>query len=147
MDNPDLGAEVAELEIDAPYARLFAHGDHVYVLHRDMDDYRKLFLTPINLSDPTSPAMKPALELPEIFDYYGNYYGWWMWGYWYYPRMDSVLQVGDTLVLHAARHWAWCNNNPSNDGNNTSNDTNNTKISNLDLDERTPIPPTIQSTL
>ncbi|MFH2009996.1 MAG: beta-propeller domain-containing protein, partial [bacterium] len=111
MGNPDLGAEVAELEIDAPYARLFTNGNHVYVLHRDRESYEKLYLTPIDLSDPAAPVKRAALELPEgVFDYYGYYYGWWMWGYWGYPRMDEVVQVnGSTLVFHAVRSWAWCN--------------------------------------
>ena len=105
LSDPDLGEPVAELAIEAPYARLFSNDDHLFVLYRDVEDY-SVKLQSVDLSDPTNPQLASLLTLPETFDTYGYYYGWWWWGWWWYPRYDSVTQVnGSTLVFHASRCW------------------------------------------
>jgi uncharacterized secreted protein with C-terminal beta-propeller domain len=105
LAQPDLGTPVGQVAIDAPYARLFTQGEHLFVLHRDPSTWG-LKLQSIDLSNAAAPTLRGELELPAIFDYYGYYYGWWWWGYSGYPRMDEVVQVsGSTLVLHAVRSW------------------------------------------
>jgi uncharacterized secreted protein with C-terminal beta-propeller domain len=114
LSDPDLGTAVAELTVEAPYARFFTHDEHVFVVYRDMED-GTVRLQSVDLSDPTTPALAGTLDLPEAFNSYGYYYGWWWWGWywggwgWWYPRYDSVLQVdGDKLLFHASRCWWYC---------------------------------------
>jgi hypothetical protein len=108
LSDPDMGTPVAELTLKAPYARLFNHGDHLFVLYRDPESAR-VKLQSVNLSEPADPQLAGSIELPDVFSYYGYYYGWWWWDYsWYYPRYDEVAQVdGNKLVFHAVRTWSW----------------------------------------
>jgi uncharacterized secreted protein with C-terminal beta-propeller domain len=106
LSDPDLGEPVSELQIEAPYARLFNHDDHLFIVYRDPDT-GTVKLQSVDLSDPAQPQMAGLIDLPEELNTYGYYYGWWWWGYgWWYPRYDSVLQVdGDKLLFHASRCW------------------------------------------
>lgn len=108
LTDPDLGAPLAEIPLDAPYARLFTHGNSVFLLHRDYDQQDELTLTAVDLSDPAAPLVSDTLRL-EGYDWwtYGYYWNWWWWGA-YYPRADEAAQVGSTLVLHQVRNWGWC---------------------------------------
>jgi len=115
LSDPDLGEPVSELEIQAPYARLFTNENHLYVLYRDYEDDYSVKLQSIDLSNPSAPTLAGKLTLPESFETYGYYYGhYWWWGSWWYPRYDSVTQVnGNKLVFHASRcwwHWYGCYN-------------------------------------
>ena len=86
LSDPDLGEPIAELAIEAPYARLFSNDDHLFVLYRDVEDY-SIKLQSVDLSDPSNPQLAGLLTLPETFDTYGYYYGWWWWGSWWYPPL------------------------------------------------------------
>jgi len=117
LAEPDLGQPLAEIVVDAPYARFFTYGDNVYLLHRVLDDpedpaddYRRnwLKLTAIDLSDPAAPLVADEIYL-EGYDwwYYGYYWNWWWWGR-YHPRTDEAVQAGSALVLHQVRHYSYC---------------------------------------
>ncbi len=105
LSNVDLGEPVAELYLPAPYGKLFTSGNHVFVVYRDADTGR-VTLQSIDLNDPRAPRLAGSLVLPEDFDSYGYYYGWWYWGGWYPYAYDSVVKVADSLVFHSAQpYW------------------------------------------
>lgn len=104
----DLGQALAEITVDAPYARMFTRGNNVFLLHRDLDQPDLLRLQAYDLSVPTQPLLADELLLEGYsWSYYGYYWDWWWWG-WYYPRADEVVVAGDAMVLHQVRRWSWC---------------------------------------
>ena len=104
----DLGQPLAEIPVDAPYARMFTKDNNVFLLHRDLDQPEQLKIQAFDLTDPAQPLLADEITLDGYsWWYYGYYWDWWWWG-WYYPRADEVVQAGDALVLHQVRRWSWC---------------------------------------
>lgn len=74
-------------------ARLFAHGDHVYMTW-PANDWGSTRVAAINVANPASPVLMGQLTVPAMLGY--------GWGYGYGSVIasgDSVVQAGSTLVM------------------------------------------------
>jgi hypothetical protein len=100
IDDPDASVPVSSIHIPSPYGRLFVNGSMAYIasVHdvRGEDGSflrRETRVQVVDLTDPTEPAVRGSVTLPEEV---WPGYGYWCWGWG-----DEAIQVnGSTLAFH-----------------------------------------------
>jgi len=98
LSDYDLGAPLAEVQVTAPYGRLYANGSLLYLVSRDWrSDQTKV--TVVDFSTPTAPVTRGELVLPSQV----AYWGYWGWGW--YGSDEATLVGNSTLVFHTYRYW------------------------------------------
>ncbi|MDF1563148.1 MAG: beta-propeller domain-containing protein [Deltaproteobacteria bacterium] len=98
LSDYDLGAPVAEMQVTAPYGRMFVDGNFIYLASRDWQS-GETKITIFDFTIPSAPVQRGEVILPEEVSYWGGYWYGWYGG-------DEVAQVnGSTLVFHTYRYW------------------------------------------
>ncbi len=103
LADPDLGAPLAEVQVTAPYSRMFVNGRYVYLVSNDWRT-QKATVRIVDFATPTAPVVTGETVLPFLSYWY---YGWCWFQPWYYGG-DEVTQVGgDKLVFHVRPYSYW----------------------------------------
>jgi hypothetical protein len=102
LSDPDLGAKLAEVQVTAPYSRMFVQGNFVYLVSNDWQTQQATVRT-VDFTVPTAPVVRGSVVLPFLSYWW---YGWCWYYPWYYGG-DEVAQVGDRLVFHVRPYSYW----------------------------------------
>lgn len=104
LADPDSPSPTAQVQLPAPYGRLFMNGKLAYLASMRSDETTGTRTTDVQVIDfttPTSPRLRGTVKLPEAVQ---PGYRYWSWG-----SGDEALQVTPTvLAFHRYRqYWGW----------------------------------------